>query len=182
MHTFARARRNFRNYFFSRGAREFIYSHLSTTRLFHNRFPHLLSLFFIFYKVNEIVPPPALLSTVFVHFSTIFYFLPLLRLFFGDFCFFKQKVIHNPKTVDNSILFFSVNIPLAIFVYKKSAVTVLVTAQKRKFNSLYLLFYVLLRCETHKNFFNSINLRFYRIYFLLSENRFTHLLYHFHYR
>ena len=40
--------------------------------------------------------PPALLSTVFVRFSTIFYFLPLLRLFFGDFCFSKQKVIHSP--------------------------------------------------------------------------------------
>ena len=40
--------------------------------------------------------PPALLSTFFVRFSTIFYFLPLLRLFFCDFYVFKQKVIHNP--------------------------------------------------------------------------------------
>ena len=80
--------------------------YLSTARLFHKRFPRLLALFFIFYKVNEIVPPPALLSTVFVRFSTIFKFLPLLRLFFGNFCVFKQKVIHSPYIVDNSILFF----------------------------------------------------------------------------
>ena len=45
--------------------------YLSTARLFHKRFPRLLALFFIFYKVNEIVPP-ALLSTVFVRFSAIF--------------------------------------------------------------------------------------------------------------
>ena len=71
--------------------------YLSTARLFHKRFPRLLALFFIFYKVNEIIPPPAFLSTVFVRFSTIFKFFPLLRLFFAIFCVFKQKVIHSPR-------------------------------------------------------------------------------------
>ena len=52
--------------------------------------------YFLYFIRSMKLYPPALLSTVFVRFSTIFYFLLLLRLFFGGFCVFKQKVIHSP--------------------------------------------------------------------------------------
>ena len=48
--------------------------YLSTARLFHKRFPRLLALFFIFYKVNEIVPPRS--------------FVNRFRSFFRDFLIF----------------------------------------------------------------------------------------------
>ena len=126
--TRARARRNFRNYFFSREAREFIYSHLSTTRLFHNRFPCLLALSFIFYKVNEIVPPLFCQPFSFV-FPRFFIFCRFCGSFFAIFAFPNKKLSTTPRMWITRFYFFRSIFPLPFLRTKKSAATE-VTARK----------------------------------------------------
>ena len=115
--------------------------------------------FLYFIRSMKLYPPPALLSTVFVRFSTIFYFLPLLRLFFGNFCVFKQKVIHTHRLWITRF-YFLCRQPIFLFgrqVLSPFSYTKKVRQPKlphKNANSIVVifLFYVLLRCETHKNF------------------------------
>ena len=110
--------RNFRNFPFSRGAREFIYSYLSTARLFHKRFPCLFALSFIFYKVNEIVPPPLFCQPFSLVFPRFFNFCRFCGSFSAIFAF-PNKKLSTAHRLRITRFFILQAIPLAAFVYKK---------------------------------------------------------------
>ena len=120
--------RNFRNFPLSRGAREFIYSYLSTARLFHKRFPRLFALSFIFYKVNEIVPPPRFCQPFSLVFPRFFNFCRFCGSFSAIFAF-PNKKLSTAHRLWITRFFILQAMPLAAFVYKKSAATA-VTARK----------------------------------------------------
>ena len=91
---------------FSRKAREFFYSHLSTDVLIHNAlFCRFSALFFLLYRVNEIAPLFAFLSTVLLTFPRFFTFCRLCDSISVNFPFPNKKLSTPPLGADNFSLF-----------------------------------------------------------------------------
>ena len=66
--------------------------YLSTALLFHKRFPRLFALSFIFYKVNEIVPPPLFCQPFSFVFPRFFIFCRFCGSFSAIFAFSNKKL------------------------------------------------------------------------------------------